>query len=29
MRVHEFVGAMCEDETEYYPHYMGWLAVCG
>ena len=29
MRVHEFVGAMCEDETEYYAHYMGWLAVCG
>ena len=24
MRVHEFEGAMFEDEIEYYVHYMGW-----
>ena len=29
MRVHEFEGAMFEDEIEYYAHYMGWWAVCG
>ena len=29
MRVHEFEGAMFEDEIEYYVHYMGWWAVCG
>ena len=25
MRVHEFEGAMFEDEIEYYAHYMGLL----
>ena len=29
MRVHEFEGAMFEDEIEYYVHYMGRWAVCG
>ena len=29
MRVHEFEGAMFEDEIEYYAQYMGWWAVCG
>ena len=28
-RVHEFEGAMFEDEIEYYAQYMGWWAVCG
>ena len=28
MRVHEFEGAMVEDEIEYYVHHMGWWAVC-
>ena len=29
MRVHEFEGAMFENEIQYYVHYMGWWAVCG
>ena len=29
MRVHEFEGAMFEDETEYYVHYMERWEVCG
>ena len=29
MRVHEFEGAMFEDEIEYNAHYMGTGTVCG
>ena len=29
MHVHEFEGAIFDDEIEYYAHYMGWWAVCG
>ena len=29
MRVHEFEGAMFENEIQYYVHNMGWWAVCG
>ena len=28
MRVHEFEGAMLEDEIEYDAHYMGRWTVC-
>ena len=29
MRVHEFEGAVFEDEVEYDMHYMGQWTVCG
>ena len=29
MRVHEFEGAMFEDEIEYYTNYMRQWTVCG
>ena len=29
MRVHEFEGAMFEDEIKYYAHYLGWWTICG
>ena len=29
MRVHEFEGAMFQDEVEYDKHYMGWWTVFG
>ena len=29
MHVHEFEGAIFDDEIECYAHYMGWWAVCG
>ena len=28
VRIHEFEGAMFEDEIEYYAHNMGWWPVC-
>ena len=29
MRVHEFEGAVFENEIEYDVHNTGWWAVCG